>query len=35
VQRETLNFVAGLQKDGTVRKLACEAPPPSGDTTTA
>src|SRR5947207_9610425 len=32
VQRETLNFVAGLQKDGTVRKLACEAPAPSGDT---
>ena len=32
VQRETLNFVAGLQKDGTVRKLACEAPSTSGDT---
>ena len=33
VQRETLSFVAGMQKDGTVRKLACETPPPSGDTT--
>src|SRR5439155_947068 len=32
VQRETLNVVAGLQKDGTVRKLACEAPSTSGDT---
>ena len=32
VQRETLGFVAGLQTDGTVRKLVCEAPPPSGDT---
>ena len=35
VQRETLNFAAGLQTDGMVRKLFCEAPPPSGDTTTA
>ena len=34
VQRETLSFVAGLQTDGTLRKLACETPPPSGDTTT-
>jgi 2-phosphosulfolactate phosphatase len=33
VQRETLSFVAGLQTDGTLRKLACEAPPLSGDTT--
>ena len=32
VQRETLNFVAGLQKDGTVRKFACEAPSTSSDT---
>ena len=30
----TLNFAAGLQTDGMVRKLVCEAPPPSGDTTT-
>jgi 2-phosphosulfolactate phosphatase len=34
VQRETLSFVAGLQTDGTLRKLACEEPPLSGDTTT-
>src|SRR5947208_676027 len=34
VQRETLSFVAGMQKDGTLRKLACEAPPLSGETTT-
>ena len=34
VQRETLSFVAVLQTDGTVRRLACEAPPPSGDSTT-
>ena len=34
VQRETLSFVAGLQTDGTVRRLVCEAPPPSGDSTT-
>src|SRR2546422_824092 len=34
VQRETLSFVAGLQTDGTLRKLACEAPPLSGETTT-
>ena len=34
VQRETLSFVAGLQTDGTVRKLACEPPPHSGDMTT-
>jgi len=34
VQRETLSFVAGLQEDGTVRKLACEAPSPSADATT-
>ena len=34
VQRETLSFVAGLQTDGTLRKLACETPPHSGDTTT-
>src|SRR6185295_6101542 len=34
VQRETLNFVAGLQTDGSLRKLACEAPPLSGETTT-
>src|SRR6266508_450830 len=33
VQRETLSFVAGLHTDGMVRKLACEAPAPSGDTT--
>jgi 2-phosphosulfolactate phosphatase len=33
VQRETLNFVAGLQADGTVRKIACDSPSPSGDTT--
>ena len=26
VQRETLNFVAGLQKDGSVRRLAFETP---------
>ncbi|PYL00255.1 MAG: 2-phosphosulfolactate phosphatase [Verrucomicrobia bacterium] len=32
VQRETLGFVAGLQKDGTVRKLACETPASSSDT---
>jgi 2-phosphosulfolactate phosphatase len=32
VQRETLNFVAGLQKDGTVRKLASDVTAPSGDT---
>jgi len=32
VQRETLSFVAGLQTDGTLRKLACEAPPLSGKT---
>ena len=32
VQRETLNFVAGLQKDGTVRKFACEAPSTSSNT---
>ena len=34
VQRETLNFVAGLQEDGTVRKLACDVSAPSTDTTT-
>jgi len=33
VQRETLNFVAGLQPDGTVRKIASDVPAPSGDTT--
>ena len=33
VQRETLSFVAGLQTDGTLRKLTCAAPL-SGDTTT-
>lgn len=34
VQRETLSFVAGLQKDGSVRKLPFEVPAPSADTTT-
>lgn len=34
VQRETLNFVAGLQEDGTVRKLACDVSAPSSDTAT-
>jgi phosphosulfolactate phosphohydrolase-like enzyme len=34
VQRETLSFVAGLQTDGALRKLTCEAPPLSGDPTT-
>jgi hypothetical protein len=34
VQRETLSFVAGLQKDGSVRKLECAAQPPAGDTAT-
>src|SRR5205814_3094151 len=34
VQRETLSFVAGMQKDGTVRKLGCESPSPSADATT-
>jgi 2-phosphosulfolactate phosphatase len=33
VQRETLNFVAGLHRDGTVRRFPGEAPAPSGDTT--
>src|SRR6266511_3694086 len=34
IQRETLNFVAGLHPDGAVRKLACDViPPPAGDTT--
>jgi 2-phosphosulfolactate phosphatase len=33
VQRETVNFVAGLQKDGSIRKLAFEPRPQSGDTT--
>src|ERR1044071_6179490 len=33
VQRETLNFAAGLQTDGTVRKFAADVPLPSGDTT--
>jgi len=32
VQRETLNFVAGLQQDGAVRKLASDVSVPSGDT---
>jgi len=32
VQRETLNFVAGLHKDGTIRKLACETPAAATDT---
>ena len=31
VQRETLSFVAGLEEDGTVRKLAWEGPPASAD----
>ena len=32
VQRETLSFVAGMQKDGAVRKLATDVTAPSGDT---
>jgi 2-phosphosulfolactate phosphatase len=32
VQRETLNFVAGLQKDGAVRRLAFESSAISNDT---